>query len=230
MATSAALRSKIFSSSSSSNFFTATDSVGCDTWQASAARPKCFFAGDGDDVFQFGEGHADPIQSDDAGRTGVSQRNQPAVESREPQPGDPCQVQQIGVRYLPVTYQRRVPKNRQLERPAIFNRRMLRALDQRLQKSGRRRRCDGVRSELRVGRKAYEPKLRHSTARPSPTLGRQKPVARQPHGACAGARRSPSSTLTSSSPALGPQIRSHLVVQATLDVFQGDDRRVPAGL
>jgi hypothetical protein len=41
-AISLALRSKILSSSSSSSFLIATDSVGCDTKQASAALPKCF--------------------------------------------------------------------------------------------------------------------------------------------------------------------------------------------
>src|SRR5688572_10584295 len=40
--TSLALRSNSFTSSSSSSFLMATDSVGCDTKQASAARPKCF--------------------------------------------------------------------------------------------------------------------------------------------------------------------------------------------
>src|SRR6478672_4085431 len=41
-ATSLALRSNSLTSSSSSSFLIATDSVGCDTKQASAARPKCF--------------------------------------------------------------------------------------------------------------------------------------------------------------------------------------------
>ncbi len=40
--TSLALRSNSLTSSSSSIFFTATDNVGCDTKQASAALPKCF--------------------------------------------------------------------------------------------------------------------------------------------------------------------------------------------
>ncbi len=40
--TSLAPRSKILTSSSSSSFLMATDSVGCETKQASAARPKCF--------------------------------------------------------------------------------------------------------------------------------------------------------------------------------------------
>src|SRR5262249_32660695 len=40
--TSLALRSNSLTSSSSSSFLMATDSVGCETKQASAARPKCF--------------------------------------------------------------------------------------------------------------------------------------------------------------------------------------------
>src|SRR3569623_3404347 len=40
--TSFALRSKSLTSSSSSSFLIATDSVGCDSKQASAALPKCF--------------------------------------------------------------------------------------------------------------------------------------------------------------------------------------------
>src|SRR4051812_23032207 len=40
--TSLALRSNSLTSSSSSSFLIATDSVGCDTKHASAARPKCF--------------------------------------------------------------------------------------------------------------------------------------------------------------------------------------------
>src|SRR3954469_20884686 len=41
-ATSLALRSNSLTSSSSSSFLIATESVGCDTKHASAARPKCF--------------------------------------------------------------------------------------------------------------------------------------------------------------------------------------------
>ena len=40
--TSLALRSNSLTSSSSSSFLIATDSVGCETKQASAALPKCF--------------------------------------------------------------------------------------------------------------------------------------------------------------------------------------------
>jgi hypothetical protein len=40
--TSLAPRSKMRTSSSSSSFLIETESVGCDTEQASAARPKCF--------------------------------------------------------------------------------------------------------------------------------------------------------------------------------------------
>ena len=40
--TSLAPRSKILTSSSSSSFLIATLKVGCETKQASAARPKCF--------------------------------------------------------------------------------------------------------------------------------------------------------------------------------------------
>ena len=50
-------RSKISTPSSSSRFFTAAERLGWLTKQRSAARPKWRSVGDGDDVFELGEGH-----------------------------------------------------------------------------------------------------------------------------------------------------------------------------